>query len=469
MQLAFVGSSNESRSVNISGQRSVNLVPEIDQHGKYPISLYGRPGLKTWAAGGAAEIRGLIELEGDLYAVVGSDLKKVTTGGAVSTIGTLNTATGRVGLAVNANATPQLIIVDGVNGYTTTGSSVTVISDSDFPDTATHVVYIDGYFVVNDPTNKGRFYISNSEDGTAWTATDYATAIRDPDKLSAIMVNHRELWLLGERSSEVWYNSGNPDFPFEPIESGFVEWGIAAPHSACRISGRIYWLAQGPDGDGIIMQSDGLQGVRISTHAVENAIAGYSKISDAFAYCLEMEGHIFYILTFPTGDATWVFDAASGLWAEWKSYTIGRFRGNAHAFFNGTHVIGDYQDGNLFQLSWTQFSDAGVPIERIRQDRHVLSQNLRERLFHRRLEIEFESGTGTASLDPQVMLQWSDDGGHTWSNEHWRGIGKVGKYANRARWGQLGQSRDRVYRITMTDDAKMVIGSGFLQADFGAQ
>jgi hypothetical protein len=62
--------------------------------------------------------------------------------------------------------------------------------------------------------------------------------------------------------------------------------------------------------------------------------------------------------------------------------------------------------------------------------------------------------------DPQVMLRWSDDGGHTWSNEHWRSIGRIGEYGQRAIWRRLGMTmklRDRVYELSGTDSVKMVI------------
>jgi hypothetical protein len=72
------------------------------------------------------------------------------------------------------------------------------------------------------------------------------------------------------------------------------------------------------------------------------------------------------------------------------------------------------------------------------------------------------------AADPQVMLRWSDDGGHTWSNEHWTSIGKIGAYGYRAFWRRLGMTmklRDRVYEISGTDPVKIAIVGADLIVD----
>lgn len=463
MRVPFIGGSNTSRTVNVAAQRTVNMYAELDPESKYQAGLFARPGLVTYSTGPSDGVRGSAVFGDNLYYVVGTEVIKVTTAAAVSTIGTIYTSSGRVSFATNKT---QLMFVDGTYGYTTTGSSVTQISDGDFPNGATVVVFLDGYFIVNDPGNIGRFHVSDLDDGTAWTATFFGTAARNPDALISLAVPDRTLWLIGALTTEVWWNSGNPDFPFESTESGFVEWGTLSAHSVVVVVSptggtAVISLAENKDGGRVVMSSGG----RVSTHALESTINGYTTVSDAYAWSLVWEGHTFYVLTFPTESATWVLDLATGLWAEWKSYGISRFRGSSHTYFDEKHIIGDYQDGTLFQLSATQYSDAGGFLERIREDRHIASE--RRWLFHRVFELEVESGTGTAELDPQVSLQWSDDGGHTWSNEHWRGLGKVGEYKTLVRWRQLGRSRDRIYRTTFTDDAKFTIVSGHVTMDLG--
>jgi hypothetical protein len=65
-----------------------------------------------------------------------------------------------------------------------------------------------------------------------------------------------------------------------------------------------------------------------------------------------------------------------------------------------------------------------------------------------------------AGYDPEVMLRWSDDGGHTWSNEHWASMGRIGQYGRRVFWRRLGMTmklRDRVYEVSGTDPVKIAI------------
>ena len=418
MRVPFIGGSNTSRSVSVSVQRTVNMYAELDPEAEYQAAMFSRPGLSTWTNAPSAECRGMVVFADELYVVNGAELFKVSKSKEITAIGSLNSSTGRVAFAANPT---QLMLVDGSFGYTTDGSTLTKITDGDFPNGSAVVVHMDGYFIITDPDNAGRFYVSNLSDGTAWTATDFATAVRNPDNLVSLLVLDRVLLLLGEDTSEPWWNSGAADFPFESMESGLIEWGWVAAHSAVKTiaaGGAVagIWLARNASGDNVVMS---YPGGRVSNHAVETAFAGFSTVSDAHAWTMQMRGHTFYVLTFPTEAATWVLDLSTG-----------------------------------------------APLERIRDDRFISVD--RRRLFHRRFELECESGVGTADLDPQVVFQWSDDGGHQWSNEHWDGLGKVGEYEKRAFIKQLGRSRKRVYRIKFTDDAPFTIISGHLEVGVGS-
>ena len=75
-------------------------------------------------------------------------------------------------------------------------------------------------------------------------------------------------------------------------------------------------------------------------------------------------------------------------------------------------------------------------------------------------EIVTNSYLATPGYDPKVMLRFSDDGGHTWSNEHWKSMGKIGQYYKRVIWRRLGMTtklRDRVYEASGTDPVKIAI------------
>ena len=471
MQIPFVGPSNKARSVNVDAQRTVNWYPEINGLGeRSEMVLYPRPGLKLFTATGDAEVRGgevFPVSGGDLYTVTGSELKKVTTAGAVSSIGTLSTTDGLVSMAAGRD---QLVIVDGPNGYTYDGTTFARITDADFPG-GTHVVWFDGYCVVNNQTtaSNDQFHISSIDDATTWNALDFATAEKKPDKLMAHVDRYRELWFIGAESSEVWYNSGNADFPLQPIQAAFSEWGTVAAFSVTRADNAILWLSRNKDGQAmVVMVAMGWTPQRVSTHAVEEAIQGYATISDARAYTFQQRGHTFYVINFPSVPATWVFDLATNLWHEWATLDGSQFRGQVHAFFNGKQYVGDFQDGNILELDLNTYTDNGKKFPCIRESQFIHAE--KRRLFHRALEVDFEHGVGNAdATDPQVMLQWSDDGGRTWSNEYWRKIGKIGEYDARAIWRQLGSARERTYRIMVTDPVKRVLIGAYLQADAGTR
>jgi hypothetical protein len=87
-------------------------------------------------------------------------------------------------------------------------------------------------------------------------------------------------------------------------------------------------------------------------------------------------------------------------------------------------------------------------------------------MFHDELELEVEMGAGPAE-DPQVIMQYSDDNGKTWSDELWSSIGRIGDYQNRARWSCLGGSKNRTYRFTVTDDVKLDVVGVYLYASYG--
>ena len=195
----------------------------------------------------------------------------------------------------------------------------------------------------------------------------------------------------------------------------------------------------------------------------------YSRIDDAFAFIMKPNDKaLWYVLTFPTANVTWVFDATTSLWHQWSSYGVGRFKGATHCFFNTRHYIGSDTDGTLYRMEATAFKDGTDPIERIATGTHV--SNNQNQVFWHSLEVLFDAGVGLATgqgSDPQAMLRWSDDGGYTYGNSHWRSIGKIGEYRNRAVWRRLGRSRHRVYELTVTDPVNAVVVGLYAQVSSG--
>jgi hypothetical protein len=472
MQVPFVGGSYTERTSNLNAQRCVNLFPVVDQNdAKNVIALYGTPGLKLFGTvkSGVAGIpvRCVYEFGTVFYVVLGNEVYSVDSGGGSTLLGTLTTSAGNVFMSDNGT---QVIIVDGTaTGYLITAGVMAAITDADFP-AASSVTFQDGYFIVTE-TGTGKIWISTLYDGDSWDPLDFATAEANPDDALCVISNAHDLWVFGSKTAEVYYNSGNADFPFERISGAILEVGLTVAASAVKINGQIYWLTD----DGRVRRTVGYQGQIVSTPHIEYQFSTYSVISDARAFSYTVAGHVFYVIIFPTAMKTWVFDTTTGFWHEWESYCtqIGftpwsRHRSNCGGTFGRKQIVGDYTNGKLYELDMDTLTDESEAIRRIRAGQTINKD--RNFVVWNSFEIEFESGVGLAGgaspgEDPQACLDWSDDGGHTWSNEHWTTIGKIGAYKTRAIWRRLGISRNRVPRLTISEPVKIAIIGAYAELE----
>ena len=455
--IQWATASTKGRSEAASGARLINLYAEaLPRDSKSPVALYGTPGTAKFTLLPTRPVLALHVMDNSLYAVTPSALYVVSRYGAVTKLGSV-ALSGRVSVANNG---ASLVLVDGSKGYaySSAGGLTQLSGDGWYP--ADTVTYQDGYFIFN-RAGTGQFFLSELL-ATTFDALDFATAEAAPDDSLAVLSDHRELWIFGRHSIEVWYNSGDPDFPFERMQGAYVERGIAAPHSAAKMDNTVYWLGE----DGIVYRAAGYQPKRVSTHAVEQAIDGEQW--DAFAYTYTEEGHKFYVLTFPSQEQTWVYDAATNLWHERQHYEWGRHHGNCYAWAYDQHMIGDWQNGLIYQYDMSANDDEGDPIQRIAVSPPI--HNRRNRLMVHSLELDMASGIGLSTGqgdDPQAMLQWSDDGGKTWSNDHWASIGRVGEYLTRVIWRRMGSFRQRQYRVTISDPIPVVILGAYAEIENG--
>jgi hypothetical protein len=409
-----------------------------------------------------------------LYAVIGASFFKIDSSWNATLISSSVSGTGQASMVDNGT---QIFIATNPDGYiynTSTGVFAQ-IGDPDFPGAVT-VGYLDGYFVFNQP-NSQRIWVTELFDGLSINPLDFASAEGAPDDVVSLIVDHREVWVFGTNSTEVWYDAGQPDFPLARIQGAFNEIGCAAPYSVAKMDNSVFWLGADIRGRGIVYKAQGYQGVRISTHAIEYAIQSYGDISDAVAYTYQQDGHAFYVLTFPSAEATWVFDASTQMWHQ-RGYSnvftgnVERHRGNCQAVFANKVVVGDALHGRIGYYDFDSYVEFDSVQRWMRSWRALpTGENTLKRTAQHSLQLDCESGYGSDTaydsspsssddLDPQVMLRWSDDGGHTWSNEHWRGTGAIGEYGRRVIWRRLGMTtklRDRVYELSGSDETKIAI------------
>lgn len=451
----------------------VNLFPEIvPDGGKEPAFLQRAPGLQPLVTlgSGSQSVRGLWRLGDYLYAVCGDKLYKVDKDYTATELGTIAN-TGPVSMTDNGT---QLAIAANGPGYiyNATTDVFEQITDPDYPG-AVKVNYLDGYFVFNQPDSQ-LIWVTSLLDGTVIDPLDFASAEGSPDDVVGLIVDHREVWVFGTNSVEVWYNAGTADFPLQRIQGAFNEIGCAAAYSIAKMDNGLFWLGRDARGQGMVFRANGYTGQRISTHAIEWQIQQYGDMSQAIGYTYQQDGHSFYVLVFPNADTTWVYDAATGAWHEragWHNGQWTRHRGNCQAFFNGETILGDFENGKLYALRPNVYADDDKPQRWLRSWRALpTGTNDLKRTAQHSLQLDCETGVGLnvgQGSDPAVMLRWSDDGGHTWSYEHWRTMGKIGQFGYRTYWRRLGMTdklRDRVYEASGTDPVKIIIMGAELDA-----
>jgi hypothetical protein len=333
----------------------------------------------------------------------------------------------------------------------------------------TNVDIVDNYFVYNRPDTQ-QFGCSNALSPISGS-TNFSSKDGAPDDLVTLIVDHREIYLLGETSSEVWVDQGTSPFPFTRIPGTSTQHGIVAPFSVARLGNSFAYLSKNNRGTAQIVQMNGYIPQRISTHAVENSLNGQT-ITDAVAWTYQLEGHEVYVISFPTLQLTWCYDIATQMWHKWL-YTnnLGQYercRGNCAAVFQGYVLVGDYSNGKIYHLDRNVYTDDGQNVKRLRRAVHLTTDLQRQ--YFEELQLQFQPGVGLSTGqgdDPQAMLRWSSDGGSTWSNEHWTTIGKIGKYTNRAIWRRLGTARDRIFEVSVSDPVKAVIISANLKMTAG--
>jgi len=336
---------------------------------------------------------------------------------------------------------------------------------------------VDNYFVYNNPGTQQ--WAASGILSPITPALSYGNKDGAPDNLVSIIVDHREVYLMGEESSEVWVDAGTFPFPFQRIPGTSTQHGIVAKFSVARLGNSFAYLSRNIRGQSQIMMMNGYIPQRISTHAVENTLVN-QYVQDAVAFTYQLEGHEVYVISFPTLDLTWAYDITTSMWHKWlwcdNTNTYHRCRANCSAVFQNMVLVGDWQNGQIYELDPNNYTDNGQNIRRLRRAPHLVTDLQRQ--FFDEFQIQFQPGVGTTGVSlptdvtktttyPQAMLRWSNDGGSTWSREYWVTIGQEGKYKNRAIWRRMGTARDRVYEVVVTDPVNAVIVSANLKASEG--
>jgi hypothetical protein len=468
----FVGGTYQHEYLPASAQRCVNWFPERIEPGneKSAWILSPTPGLHlahyldvytcTLPAG---NVRGLFHHDGRVWAVGGNVLYEILIDYSLIVRGALATNANPVTFAANGDAGHQLAVTSGDKLYVLdTGTNVlTEVLASG----ASMVGFVDGYFLVLD-MGTSTLRVSNLENALVFDPLDVGQRSVASDRLGSMLIGHREAWLFGGRTSEVWQHTGDTNvgaagFAFYP-PGGVIPHGTTSPWSACMVGGSIpMWLQANKDGGRMVVGVlSGYTPQRLSTHAIEGAFDGYSTaaIGGARAFSFQRKGHTFYVLSFAAENATWVYDVATGFWHELGTWNAGTmdydaWRPQSHCFVWGKHLVGDGSSGNIYELDDAVYVDVdGAPLRRMRRSPYVTAD--RKRLFHDRLELICAAGVGNLvppGDDPVAVWRWSNNAAKTWSNERQVRIGKLGDYDRAAVITCLGSAVSRIYELVCSD------------------
>ena len=464
------------RSRNLSYDRCINLMPVmLDRpQGKEVGMLIGTPGLNLLATVGAGPIRGGWRYKNYAYVVSGNGLYQINTQWAAILLGALSTNNGYVSFC---NNTTQLLVSDGVYGYLyvfDTGEFSTVTS---FPQNAQLLSYQDGFGITN-IFGTQQFYQSNENDLGIWDGLNFASADAQPDDIIAIVDVSREVWLLGSRSTEVWINAGLPNFVFQRLTGVMPEFGCVAPFSAVRVGESVMFMSQDEKGQGFAVQTRGYNLINVTDEATGYVFSEHARedgLTDCFAFSYQQERHIFYCVTFPKGNMTWVYDVVSKRWHQRASFTngvLGRHIASCHFFYNNRNVVGDYRNGNIYDLDLNTYTDNEQPRKWVRGWRALPPEKQSfEPITFNSLQIDAQTGINVPDgTSPSVMLRWSDDGGHRWSSQRNAKFGDPGETGRRVMFRRLGSTKvgrglDRVFELSGTDPVPIA----FTGADMDAE
>lgn len=496
-RFGFCGGSYTLQNIEADCQKCLNLYPETDESGlgKSAVVMNQTPGLKVFASVAGQQVRGEWTINARSFAVIDAQLFEIFSNGSLTPIGAVNNDNNPASMVATAQ---QLAVASGGFLYvyylqavgTTPAGTYVAISPTTFNGPVSSIGLSDDFFIALIASTE-QYFVSNSLDATDWPALNTNIISTFPDNVVSMIVDHRQIWLLGAKASEVDYDTGNSPVPFGAAPGGFIEEGCGAQFATVQLDNSVMWIgARNNEGVGMAWRASGYTPTRISTHAVETAWQNYPTMADARAFVYRDQGHKFWVINFPSGNATWVYDVATNLWHErafWYAQA-GIFQAalpQCHTFNFGKHLVGDRQSGTIYQMSlpspangggWDFVTDAGNPIRRIRRAPHISTEQ--EWIIHSQMQVDMETGLGPQPplkdgagnpRDPMATLRYSDDGGHTWSNGQDKGCGQAGRFKTRVIWRRLGRSRDRVYELEMSDPVPYRITDAYLKASPGFQ
>jgi hypothetical protein len=460
--LTLVGPSNAVLT-KVDSQRSINWFPVKPEAENARPYLRGRPGLDLLCTLPKGPCRGRLEMNGRLFVVAGSSIYELYSDGTYREWGRIASVEGKVSMAFLLQV---IVIGDGSGYYALDLTAGTVDAITDAP-RGRFCVFRNQRILYQG--ENGQVFYSELNDPTNIPGLNFFTAESLPDEIVAITTSEDLVFLHGSDSTEAWYDSGDSDNPFQRVQGGVMYSGCGFADTALRLDNSSWWVETDKDGTGIVRRTQGATPMRVSTSPVEAALKGASTVS-AFSY--QEDGHAFYGLNIDN-IPSWVFDLKEGEWHEraWLNEDVGeqeRPRQELYAFAFGSHIVTDYENGNVYRQSLDYLSDDGNEIRRTRVSPHSGTDG--KQIIIDELYLDFATGVGLdgtgQGTDPEVMLQVSKDGA-SYGIERTAKLGKIGQYRNRVRFHRLGNGTDWLLKISVSDPVVTALMGGDLVARVG--
>jgi len=406
----------------------------------------------------------------------GANLINLTVAGLTVEPQTNLTAGTVVITTVGAGSYPsQLLIASGGNLTVFSLTSNTFQPLTTPPTEVLMVDFLDGYFIALSANNS--WSVSNPEDATTWPGLSVTEVQVFSDQLLALIAANRLLCVFGAKRAVFYYTSGAPIFPFDVSSGGFMEVGIVAQFSPARVATHsgttILWLGGDERGQGVVYAANGFIPQRVSDSGLEYWMSQQVTISDAIGFAMQEAGMNFYVLWFPTANATWVLDVDLGWWHRKSSLLAGAeaaHLGRCHAAAFGLSLIGDRNSGKIYVASFNNTTDNGTPIIRTRIGPTISNEGGQLTVPINEFQVDFETGMGAQPpltdnvgnpRQPLAMFSYSEDFGKTWTPERLIPCGKAGEFKQIAIDSRLGSWRSWTPRVRVSDPVQWRVADAY--------
>lgn len=454
----FVGPSGTDRSHVVSCERTINMYVQASDTQPQDVALYAFPGLMPVTVLPSGPVRGLYEAtNGRVFAVTSTQLVEVFQGWTTTTRGSVPQGTRPVSMVDDGNYLVLSVEGTGLTCEFAT-NTLTTIAPEDPTLRFGRVAYLDGYCLTNEPGTR-RFWFSDLLNPTVWGALSYYGAEGRADPILGLITDHREAWIGGSQSVEVWRSTGDALNPFGRMDGVFIEQGLASGWSLQALDSTIFALGGSPRGEGPLWTFQGYTPQRISNHSFETMLSTSLLVGDAIGFTARHGGHAWYVLYLADTETTWAYDHLLGAWSELAALAddgaLLPFPCATHCSAFGVHLFGSHSDGSLYVWAPAYHFYGTRPRYCERTGPFLRDDEGGSRITHSMVQLRCLVGQGLDGSppvggDPQIRLAWTEDG-VSWRDAVPRSLGRLGRTEQRVTWRQLGSSRARAYRVVCTD------------------